>query len=144
AGGLAAVRAARAALPPGVQLIVAGFADFARAGSPPPGELPALAAAASAHGCLLDTAVKDGRGLRHWLDAGALAAFVAGCRRRGLLSALAGSLRAADLPAVLALGADVVGVRGAACDGDRVHGRVSEARVAGLRRALGAAVDARA
>src|SRR5262249_21324006 len=72
----APLRAARASLPDGVRLVVAGFADFDRAGSPSPQDLPELAAAAGAHGCLLDTAVKDGRGLFHWLGERELEAFV--------------------------------------------------------------------
>jgi uncharacterized protein (UPF0264 family) len=52
-----------------------------------------------------------------------------------LLAGVAGSLGAADLaPACLGL-PDVVGFRGAACDGGR-HGRVAAGRVALLRRRL--------
>src|SRR5262245_35892620 len=132
------LRASRASLPAGVRLVAAGFADFERAGAPPPGDLPALAAAAGAHGCLLDTAVKDGRGLFRWLDAAALAAFIEACRHHGLLSALAGSLQAEDLLRLAALGPDLAGVRGAACVGDRVGGRVDAERVRTLVRARGA------
>jgi uncharacterized protein (UPF0264 family) len=131
----ASLRAARARLPAGARLVVAGFADFARAGAPPPVELPALAAAAGAEGCLLDTAVKDGRGLFHWLGEAELLAFVEACRARGLLSALAGSLRAEDLARLAPIGPDLVGVRGAACVGDRVSGRVDAERVRALVRA---------
>jgi uncharacterized protein (UPF0264 family) len=131
----ASLRAARAGLPAGARLVVAGFADFERAGAPPPIELPALAAAAGAEGCLLDTAVKDGRGLFHWLGEIELLAFVEACRARGLFSALAGSLRAEDLARLAPIGPDLVGVRGAACVGDRVGGRVDAERVRALVRA---------
>jgi hypothetical protein len=134
-GALASFRPVAAALPRAVHLIVAGFADHRRANSPHPLDLPALAQAAGAHGCLIDTAVKDGRGLFHWLDEAALRSFVALCRSRGLLSALAGSLAPGDLPLLAGIGADIVGVRGAACTGDRVRGRVSRERVAALVRA---------
>lgn len=135
-GALGTVRAVRAALPHKVRLIVAGFADFRRAGSPHPFDLPLLAEAAGAQGCLIDTAIKDGLGLLHWLDDVALRAFVSACRARGLLSALAGSLGPADLPRLVPIGPDIIGVRGAACEGDRVHGRVSRQRVAALALAL--------
>jgi len=137
AAASASLRAVRACLPEPVQLVVAGFADFARAGAPHPRELPELAATVGAQGCLLDTAVKDGRGLFHWLDEGELAAFVAACRARGLLAALAGSLRAEDLTRLAPIGPDLVGVRGAACVGDRVGGRVDQERVRTLVQARG-------
>lgn len=140
----AALGAVRANLPAGVRLVAAGFADFERAGAPAPGDLPALAAAAGAEGCLLDTAVKDGRGLFHWLDEAQLLAFVESCRTRGLLSALAGSLRAEDLRRLGPIGPDLVGVRGAACVGDRVGGRVDAERVRALVRMRDAGSGGRA
>jgi hypothetical protein len=137
AAAAASLRAARARLPEEIRLVVAGFADFTRAGAPHPLDLPGLAVAAGAQGCLLDTAVKDGRGLLHWLGEAELAAFVEACRAHGLLSALAGSLGAEDLARLAPIGPDLVGVRGAACVGDRVSGRVDAARVRALVRARG-------
>jgi uncharacterized protein (UPF0264 family) len=136
------LRAARATLPPGGRLVVAGFADSARAGSPAPADLPGLAADVGAHGCLLDTAVKDGRGLFDWLDDAELSTFVEACRARRLLSALAGSLRVEDLARLGPIGPDLVGVRGAACIGDRVRGRVDAARVRALVQARESAIAA--
>ncbi len=139
------LRAVRAELPPGVALVAVGFADFARAGCPEPAELPALAAASGADGCLVDTLVKDGRRLLHWLDEAALAAFAADCRARRLLCGLAGSLKAEDLARIATAQPDIVGIRGAACIGDRVSGRVNRDRVAELARCLhGPAVADRA
>ena len=143
AAAAASLRAARVHLPAAVHLVVAGFADFARAGAPQPLELPELAVAVGAQGCLLDTAVKDGRGLLHWLDERELEAFVAACRARGLLSALAGSLRAEDVVRLLPIGPDLLGFRGAACIGDRVGGRVDAERVRALVRARGSRPTAR-
>jgi (5-formylfuran-3-yl)methyl phosphate synthase len=134
----ATLRAVRAALPGPTRLIVAGFADFARAGSPGPGDLPALAEAAGADGCLLDTAIKDGHGLYHWVDDAALASFVESCRTRRLLCALAGSLTVADLPRLARAGPDIVGIRGAACDGDRLRGAVTATRIKHIRATLDA------
>jgi uncharacterized protein (UPF0264 family) len=135
-GALNMLRGVRSQLPPSTGLIAVGFADAHRAQCPDPLELPALAAAVGADGCLVDTAVKDGRGLLDWLAEAALGALVANCRARGLLCGLAGSLEATDLPRIAAVGPDIVGIRGAACVGDRVRGRVSRDRVADLVRRL--------
>src|SRR6266566_2686801 len=67
----------------------------------------------------------------HGIDPDALATWVAAAHAAGLFACLAGSLRGADFATVRALGADVVGVRGAACVGGRT-GRVSRRRVAAL------------
>ena len=138
---LATLRAVRAAVPPGVALIVAGFADSARARAPHPLEVPALAREAGVQGCLLDTAIKDGRGLFHWLDDAQLRGFVAACRGHRLLSALAGSLSVADLPRLGRIEPDIVGVRGAACAGDRIRGRVSADRVRALASVLSSQIE---
>src|SRR5262249_56689653 len=122
-------RAAGACAADGPRLVVAGFAVFARVGSPHPFDLPALAADVAAQGCLLDTAVKDGQGLLHWLGEAELAAFVRACHAGGLFSALAGSLRPEDLERLAPIGPDVVGVRGAAGVGGRGGGRVGGAPV---------------
>jgi (5-formylfuran-3-yl)methyl phosphate synthase len=62
----------------------------------------------------------------------ALARWVAQAHDAGLLVALAGKLTADDLSFVRDAGADIAGVRGAACDGGRT-GRVSSDKVAQLR-----------
>jgi hypothetical protein len=98
--------------------------------------LPRVARAAGVGICLFDTAVKDGRGLLDWLTPDALASLVAEAHDAGLQMALAGALRAEDLPVVQATGADIAGVRSAACSDDRRSGPLDPARV----RALAAAV----
>jgi len=88
--------------------------------------------------CLLDTAVKDGRGLLDWLSADELASLVADAHAAGLQVALAGALRAEDLPVVRAAGADIAGVRSAACGDGRRAGPLEPARVRALRAACAA------
>lgn len=78
-------------------------------------------AAAGFRGVMLDTAGKR-HGLRHhWQDA-QLAAFVCCARAHRLLTGLAGSLRVADIPALMALSPDYLGFRGALCNGERTAG----------------------
>ncbi|KKM08947.1 hypothetical protein SY88_21025 [Clostridiales bacterium PH28_bin88] len=118
------------------QVIAVGYADAGRVGAMPPAELPRVAAEAGVHGCMLDTAVKDGASLLRVMTMHELARFVRETRARRLVCGLAGSLGSEDLPAVRELGPDVVGVRSAACRGDRVRGRVDSELVSELRRAL--------
>jgi uncharacterized protein (UPF0264 family) len=115
-------------------LVAAGYADARRVAHAPlaPELLPRVAAAAGAEVCLLDTAVKDGRGLLEWLGPDELTAFVAEAHGLGLQVALAGALRAEDLPAVLATGADIAGVRSAACVGGTRTAQLDGARVRAL------------
>jgi len=109
------------------------YADDAASVAPP--ALVAVAARAGARGILLDTSDKSGPGLRALVDEGTLAAWVGRGHEHGLFVALAGKLTAGDLPFVRDAGADVAGVRGAACEGGRA-GRVSADRVRELIAAL--------
>jgi uncharacterized protein (UPF0264 family) len=115
------LRAVREAVEGGASIIAATYADAGRVPSRPlpPGAIVAAARRAGVDGCLLDTAIKDGRGLFDWLSPSALAALVAEGHAAGLEMGLAGALRAEDLPAVRATGADVAGVRSAACRNGR-------------------------
>jgi uncharacterized protein (UPF0264 family) len=113
-------------------VIVVAYADAERTASLAPAALVDVAARTGARGVLLDTADKNGPGLRTLVAHGALVAWVAQAHEKGLLVALAGKLTAEDLPFVRDAGADIAGVRGAACDDGRT-GRVSAERVRHLR-----------
>jgi len=132
---VAVLRAARAAVDGDARVVAVAYADAARVPSRPlpPSELVAAARAAGVDGCLLDTAVKDGRGLFESLEPDALAAFVADAHDAGLEVALAGELRAEDLPVVRATGADIAGVRSAACRDGRRTAALDPERIARLR-----------
>lgn len=126
-----AVREARA----DTRVVACAYADGGQVGVFPPAELPAVAAAAGIAVCMIDTLVKDGRGLFDHLAVEAVAAFVADARGRGLLTALAGSLQLQDLRRVAACGPDIVGFRGAACAGGR-GGCLMPERVRAIRAAV--------
>jgi dihydroneopterin aldolase len=72
-----------------------------------------------AAGIMLDTADKDSGSLRAHLDPRQLASFVAQAKSDGLTVGLAGSLAAADVPLLLPLAPDLLGFRGALCNGSR-------------------------
>ena len=125
---------------PGAVVVAGAYADARRVPHAPlaPELLPRVASEAGVAICLLDTAVKDGRGLLDWLSAEALATFVADAHEAGLEVALAGALRAEDLPVVHSAGADIAGVRSAACGDGRRSGPLEAARVRALRAACAA------
>ena len=132
---VAVLRAVRAAVDGGAAVIAAAYADAERVpGRPlPPGEIVEAARRAGVGGCLLDTAVKDGRGLFEWLTPKALAKLVGEGHAAGLEMALAGALRAEDLSWVRAAGADIVGVRAAACRDGRRTAPLDAERIGRLR-----------
>jgi (5-formylfuran-3-yl)methyl phosphate synthase len=140
ADAAAVLRAAREAVDGGAEVVAVAYADAARVPSRPlpPRDLVTAARDAGVSGCLLDTAVKDGRGLLAWLAADALAEMVAEAHTAGLEMALAGELRAEDLPTVRATGADIAGVRSAACRDGRRTAPLDPARIARLRAVCGA------
>ena len=125
---------------PGTVVVAAAYADARRVAHAPlsPELLPSVARTAGVGACLLDTAVKDGRGLLEWLPPDALASLVADAHAAGLQVALAGALRAEDLPVVRDTGADIAGVRSAACREGRRSGRLDAARVRALTAACAA------
>lgn len=131
---VAAARGARAA-GGGTAVIAVAYADAARVASPAPGALIDIAAGAGVRGVLLDTALKDGDGLLTLMTPAALARWVRAAHEAALIVALAGKLTRRHFAVLDGLGADIIGVRGAACDGGR-EGRVSEERVRGLLNAL--------
>jgi (5-formylfuran-3-yl)methyl phosphate synthase len=127
--------AARDGAGPGTGLVLVAYADWRRVASPAPARLVAVAAQLGAAGVLLDTAYKD-TPLFALASPDAVGAWVDAVHAAGLFAALAGSLSGDDFATARALGADLVGVRGAACRGGR-RGPVSAARVKALRALIG-------
>lgn len=109
-------------------VVAVAYADTGGTTSVDPTALIDIARRAHATGVLLDTAIKPGPGLRQLATARHLAAWVASAHRAGLTAALAGKLTLDDLSFIADTGADIVGVRGAACDDGRT-GSVTEERV---------------
>jgi uncharacterized protein (UPF0264 family)/GNAT superfamily N-acetyltransferase len=137
---MAVLSAVRAAVGDGAAVIAAAYADAERAPGLPPQSLVTAARRAGVAGCLLDTAVKDGRGLFEWAAPDALAALVAEAHAAGLQMSLAGALRAEDLPLVRAIGADIAGVRSAACRDGRRTAPLDPERITALRELCATAI----
>jgi uncharacterized protein (UPF0264 family) len=122
---------------PAVKVAAAGYADAQKIGSFDPLLIPEVVHKAGADVAMLDTAAKDGTNLFTCLTPDQLRRFVASAHGFGLQAALAGSLRRQDLPVVYGLGADIAGLRGAACtDSDRNRGHITRELVAELSETL--------
>jgi uncharacterized protein (UPF0264 family) len=114
------------------QIIAVAYADHSLAQTLAPESIRAAALDAGCAGILLDTFTKRSGNLLTWYPSAPLARWIKGGRKHGLLVAIAGGIGIGELPEVATLGPDVIGVRGAACEGGRT-GRVTIARVRGLR-----------
>jgi hypothetical protein len=112
-------------------VVAVAYADADRVGSLDPASVVEAASRAGAVGVLVDTADKSGPGLRALMNGSALDAWIDAAHRRKLLVAVAGQLTALDLDYVRESGADIAGVRGAACEGGR-KGYVSADKVRAL------------
>jgi uncharacterized protein (UPF0264 family) len=136
----AAVRGAAASSGDRCGVVAVAYADAHVVASLAPGALTEAASRAGAVGVLLDTADKHGPGLRDLVSQSELSAWIAGAHKAGLLVAVAGRLQADDLRFVRDAGADIAGVRGAACEGGRT-GRVTTERVRALQTLCGSTAD---
>ena len=136
----AAIRGAAAGSSDRCGVVAVAYADAHVVASLAPGALTEAASRAGAMGVLLDTADKHGPSLRDLVSQRELSAWTASAHEAGLLVAVAGRLQADDLRFVRDAGADIAGVRGAACEGGRT-GRVTIERVRALRRLCGPIAD---
>ena len=118
----------RESLPPGIEVVAVAYADWRRAESPPPDAVLGEAIRVGATAILVDTFDKQGPGLFATIPRGVVAAWSQAASAAGLTLALAGRLTAADVAEAFGLGAPIVGVRSAACDGGR-GGRIAAPRV---------------
>ena len=128
------VRAATESIGPAALVLVA-YADYDRACAPSPDRLLSLALETKAAGILLDTFDKHGAGLTTLMTQRALSNFVSTAKRAGQFVAVAGKLTADDVVRMWDTGADIVGIRGAACEDGR-DGTVTVGRVRTIRRYL--------
>ncbi|MEU8603702.1 (5-formylfuran-3-yl)methyl phosphate synthase [Streptomyces parvulus] len=119
---------------PDAFVVASGYADAHRIGCVNPLALPDIARRSGSDAAMLDTAVKDGTRLFDHLPPDVCGEFVRRAHDAGLLAALAGSVKTGDLGDLARIGTDIVGVRGAVCEGgDRNAGRVQPHLVAAFR-----------
>lgn len=107
------------AAPPSAAPVAVIYADGASVAAPSAEEILEAASQVGCRAVLVDTAVKNGRGLLdHWPPA-LLREFLAAARERRLTTVIGGGLTLETIPIAAASGPDYVAVRGAACSGSR-------------------------
>jgi len=102
---------------PDGRLIPVFYADWREAGAPDWDGILQLAVDTSCKRILIDTFLKNGRGLTDHLPWEQLRSLATIARKNSISLAIAGSIRKSEIPALRTIGADVIGVRGAACKG---------------------------
>ena len=113
-----------------IRIVVAGYGDYSRVNSIEPQLVVQAAFSVKADVVMLDTAIKDGKNLFVFQNFQQLEAFIDAAHEHQLSVALAGSLQSQNLLTVKKLGADFVGLRGAACqNNNRNTGSITRERV---------------
>jgi len=109
-----------------IKIVVAGYADRIRMNTSPDFLLlPNIAAKSGADIVMLDTFIKDGKGLFDFLSVDQLKLFKNKAKKLNLEVALAGYLMKDSLPKVKAIMPDIIGVRSIVCEGyDRNNGTI--------------------
>ncbi|MCX5657765.1 MAG: (5-formylfuran-3-yl)methyl phosphate synthase [Candidatus Omnitrophica bacterium] len=100
---------------PTTKIVAVGYADYKLIKSIHPLDIPDIAKKSGADAGMLDTAIKNGKTLLNIMSTNELKEFVASCRAKKLLTALAGSLDKQNIKEIKDIGAEIFGVRGAVC-----------------------------
>jgi hypothetical protein len=98
-------------------VVAAGYADYRRFGGLNLHDLVQAAQAAQCDVVMVDTAIKDGATLFDALTLDEIETFIREGQAAGMRVALAGSLKAEHAAVLFELQPDIIGVRGAVCEG---------------------------
>ena len=118
------------------KVVSAFYSDYERIGSISPFEIAAIGKEVDIDVAMVDTGIKDGKSTLEFLSEAELKTFFSESKALGLETALAGSLKFEDIPAIKAIAPDIVGIRGMVCGGNR-EDRVKEELVSELKRMVG-------
>jgi len=108
--------------------VTAGYADRKRINSSPKYlEIPRIAAESGSDIAMLDTYIKDDKGLFDFLSVEELIKFKEKAHKFNLKIALAGRLMKEDLPFIKQISPDIIGVRSLVCEKfDRNNGMIKK------------------
>jgi len=120
---------------PTKKVVSAFYSDYKRINSVSPFEIAAIGEEVDIDVAMVDTGIKDGRTTLEFLSEEELKTFVSDSKALGLETALAGSLKFEDIPAIKEIEPDILGVRGMVCGGNREE-RVKAELVMDLKRMI--------
>lgn len=116
-------------------IVLVSYADWKSIGTLEPLKVIDLAKVTKVQGVMIDTRIKNGKSTFDHIPLRYLEEFVLNANRSGLYTAIAGGLRIEHIPTCVSLGFNVIGVRTAACSGNRL-GRVSREAINALKMAI--------
>ena len=108
-------------------IVAAGYADYKRIKTSPDFlSIPLIAAESGSNIAMLDTFIKDGKGLFDFLSVEQLMDFKKISKQENLDIALAGNLMKDSISKIKKISPDIIGVRSIVCDNfDRQNGKIS-------------------
>jgi uncharacterized protein (UPF0264 family) len=111
-----------------IKVVTAGYADRKRINSSPKYlEIPTIASESGSDIAMLDTYIKDNKGLFDFLKVEDLIKFKEKANNLNLKVALAGRLMKKDLPLIKQISPDIIGVRSLVCERfDRNNGMIKK------------------
>ncbi|MGB3457894.1 MAG: (5-formylfuran-3-yl)methyl phosphate synthase [Halobacteriota archaeon] len=117
------------------KVVAAFYSDYTRIDSVSPFEIAEIGKEVDIDVAMVDTGVKDGRSTLEFLSEEELKTFFSDSKALGLETAIAGSLTFDDIPTIKRINADILGVRGMVCGGNR-NDSVRAELVSKLRQAV--------
>jgi len=121
-----------------IRIVAAGYADRIRMESSPEFmSIPIIASESRSDIAMLDTYIKDERGIFDFLSFDQLIQFKDKAKEYDLEVALAGNLRKKDIPLINGISPDIIGVRTVVCEGyDRNNGVIKAQLIEELKTEL--------
>lgn len=121
-----------------IKVVAAGYADRSRINTSPKFlEIPTIAAESGSDIAMLDTYIKDDKGIFDFLSMEELITFKEKANKLNLRVALAGNIMKKDIPKIRQISPDIIGVRRAVCeDLDRNNGMIKKSLIESLKREL--------
>jgi uncharacterized protein (UPF0264 family) len=123
-----AVRRAVRMVSDNTYVVASGYADYRRFNGLSTWDLVRAAKDARCNVVMVDTAIKDGKTLFDALTLDEIKDFVGMAKEAGLLVALAGSIKMDHIEELLNIQPDIIGLRGAVCEGPSRHSKISVAK----------------